>query len=114
MKTKKNQQEIRQELQQKGWVFKKKATHAVCANQLRLTVNCGYYYSYPYMQEVWCNLCLAFGLKENYDLNPRTENDFLPDGKDYWTLLAEDTFKGVKFYEHKLSSHRIDYSKGEK
>ena len=108
---KKNQEEVRQKLEKLGWKFKKKSTYAVCANQLRLTVNAGYMYSYSYMQEIWCDLCVALGLKENYDLHPRTEDDFIPGGKKSWRLLAIDTIKGVKFYEHKLSKCRIDYNK---
>ena len=106
------QKETRLKLEQRGWVFKKKSTYAVCANQLRLTVIPSYMYSYSYMQEVWCDLCVAFGLKKNYDLHPRTEDNFIPGGKGCWRLLAVDMVKGVKFYEHKQSKHRIDYERG--
>lgn len=109
-KINKVQEEKRTELANKGWKFYKKSTHAVCPNQLRLTVNDAYMYAYDSMQEVWCDLSVAFGLKENYDLHPKTTDYILPDGPVFWRLIAINKARSLKFYEHKLSSHRIDYS----
>ena len=105
------QEKMRTELAEKGWKFYKESTHAVCPNQLRLTVNDAYMYAYDSMQEVWCDLSVAFGLKENYDLHPKTTDYTLPDGPLFWRLIAINKARNLKFYEHKLSSHRIDYPK---
>ena len=104
------QRKKRLELIEKGWKFYKNSTHAVCPNQLRLTVNDAYMYAYPSMQEVWCDLCIAFGLKENHDLHPKTTNYTLPDGPVLWRVIAINKERDFKLYEHKLSSCRIDYS----